>query len=71
MDEQADGPAIVRAYVETRRPERGDRWLVRADESVVYQPAGGGERRTALIPASTLAASETWTEAPVDSEVGE
>jgi hypothetical protein len=55
----ASGSDEVEVFVETARPDSGDRWLVYADDTVLFEPDQGA-RRPALISANTLRTSTTW-----------
>jgi hypothetical protein len=52
--------APTEVFVEAARPDSG-RWLVQQDDSVLYEPAPGAPTRPAIIPASTLRGSSSWT----------
>ena len=53
------GSDEAEVFVEAARPEGGGRWLVHADDTVLFEPHQG-PRRPALIPANTLRTSATW-----------
>ncbi|HEX6355008.1 hypothetical protein [Actinophytocola sp.] len=59
----ADTDKGVEVFVEARRPVGGGRWVVLADDTVWFEP-DEGERRPALIPASTLRNGPTWKRLP-------
>jgi len=51
----------AKIYIETARPDTGDKWFVLPDDTVLYQRRPDGELQSALISAHTLKSSPTWS----------
>lgn len=52
----------ARVFVEAGAPVAGGRWYVLPDGSVVYERPSGERVSPAIVAASTLESSSTWTE---------